>query len=87
MSTEDIGEWKERKQAQAVRFVKLDPSLTIDSWGDFETKFVLVHHGLGTALVIGQLAHDDIGQPRVDLTDEQIAEWAAPLRVPRKADV
>lgn len=82
MATETVGEWKAAKQGQAERFLKLDPSLSLDAWGDYGTKFILVHVGLEAALTFGQLPRDDIRQERVDLTDEQIAAWAAPLRKP-----
>lgn len=77
---ETVGEWQKRKKAQAELFMKRDPSLSLDDNGDHETRFVLVHQGFSTALRFGQLPHRAGGQPRVDLTDDEIEAWAAPLR-------
>lgn len=82
-SDEAVAEWKERKETQARQFMERDPSLTLDATGDHGTKFALVHAGKNTAIVIGQLARGDIGQPKADATDDQIEDWAAPLRVSR----
>lgn len=77
---ETVGEWQNRKKAQAERFMTRDPSLSLDNHGDHETRFVLVHQGFSSALKFGQLPRRAGGQPRVDLTDDEIEAWAAPLR-------
>lgn len=83
---ETIGEWRHRKLGQVIRFKERDPQLLSDTGGDYGTKYALCRVDRGAALVIGQLARDDIGQPRIDLTDDQIEEWAGPLRARNRAD-
>lgn len=79
--SETIGEWQDRKKAQARRFMERDPSLLVEQWQNYETRFILIHADVNRPLVIGQLARDETGQPLIDLTDRQIEEWAAPLRM------
>jgi hypothetical protein len=74
-SDETVGEWQARKRAQAQRFMRVDPSIRSESWMDYKTRFVLIHPQTGV-LTIGQLERLD-HQPRIDLTDEQIAQWLA----------
>lgn len=80
MPAETVGEWQRRKLGQVLRFKERDPLLLSDTSGDYGTKYALYRSDRGTALVIGQLARDDLNQPKVDLSDDQIEQWAAPLR-------
>lgn len=82
--SETVGAWRERKYAQALRFLHRLPDLWCSDWCDYRTKFVLVigeEEAYQDSLVIGQLpSNGSTGfkpQPGIDLTDEQIEKWIA----------
>lgn len=79
--SELVGAWKDRKRAQADRFMRLDPSLSLEKCLDYGTTFALMHP-VGGYLVIGRLPGAPTGEA-VDLDDAAIGEWHQPLRKPQ----